>query len=1070
MSMRQTSRHAELRAFLDPVLLFLNVEEPGTVLAARLRIDPAPVDTGSLGDAMFSLFGQLEAADDTEVAFDAGLFRDTLIDAIPLVLGLATAAAPPDGTLFLRRLYDLCLAQYLTSRVASLAGLLRVAGVIPAEGEAPDLDWGVLRRLVSDPAAWATEAHGWGGADPVILHDTLFHALRDLTVSFGGSLPHRLDLDPAEASALNVDSDAVKAYLPMIQDELDAGLVDPASSFLFPFRHEAGLVLLPYRDSAGRSGAGIGAYARGALDRVFDLEDGWAIAVSASGAADLGKVIAIAPGGHQTFDVTGATLTLSAELRLTPDEPFAIVPETPLLAVSAAAFRLGVFHDGDALSLEAALDEVEVRMPAGEDGFLARLLPERATLSIGTLGVRATRDGASLVGGAGLTWRASLGLTAGPARVTMATFVLDPETLSFTVTADVDAKIGPVSAAVEGLGVRLEPRMPEGDEANAELFVGLVPPRGLGLSVDAGPVSGGGFIAHDPDRGRYVGALSLDVGELGIGAFGILDTRLPGQEDGWSLLLFMYASFPAIQLGFGFTLDGVGGIVGVHRGVDVDALFASVRAGTAGRLLAPDDPVRDAPVLAEEAGTLFPVQRNQHTLGPSLRLGWGTPSLVQLDVALAVSLPDPLRIVLIGSLHAALPKENVAIVLLNVDVAGVLDFGASRLDAEGRLYDSHVQLIPIQGGFALRSSWGRSKSLAFSVGGLHPRYTPPPGFPELDRLGTDLSRGSLRVRLWGYFAVTSNSLQLGAGADLRFAAKGFLVEGGLAFDALILLTPFQLDVSIRAWVSISHRGDYLLSLRLEGRLTGPNRWVVKGSVHVKVLLFDVSVGVEASFGSRREVGLDPERVLPYLERALSDPSSWESAGPSTSSVVLDEMAGLLAPDAPAAVSQRTAPLEIRLDRFRAAEVAGPRRFRITGAEVNGRSRALADERTEEFAPGDFRDMTEAERLAAPSFEPLPSGVSLAVGESAEEGPALTAATGPEVIVIDEPDDAPRRSRPVVWAHTVPALRRAGPAAAPAPMLTVEAERWTTTAAPGAGSSWALASEGAGVPALEVELT
>ena len=42
---------------------------------------------------------------------------------------------------------------------------------------------------------------------------------------------------------------------------------------------------------------------------------------------------------------------------------------------------------------------------------------------------------------------------------------------------------------------------------------------------------------------------------------------------------------PPIQLSFGFSLDRVGGIVGVNRRADTDALRAAVRTGTAGDVL-----------------------------------------------------------------------------------------------------------------------------------------------------------------------------------------------------------------------------------------------------------------------------------------------------------------------------------------------------------------------------------------------------------------------------------------------------------------------------------------------------
>ena len=111
-------------------------------------------------------------------------------------------------------------------------------------------------------------------------------------------------------------------------------------------------------------------------------------------------------------------------------------------------------------------------------------------------------------------------------------------------------------------------------------------------------------------------------------------------------------------------------------------------------------------------------------------------------------------------------------------------------DLEGRIYDSVIQGLSITGGFALRSGWGRDRSFAFSIGGVHPGFTPPANFPTLDRMGVDLSRGSsFQFRLGGYFAITSNSLQLGARADLKVQQAGFTVLADVGFDALFIFGP-----------------------------------------------------------------------------------------------------------------------------------------------------------------------------------------------------------------------------------------------------------------------------------------
>src|SRR5699024_11407551 len=130
-----------------------------------------------------------------------------------------------------------------------------------------------------------------------------------------------------------------------------------------------------------------------------------------------------------------------------------------------------------------------------------------------------------------------------------------------------------------------------------------------------------------------------------------------------------------------------------------------------------------------------------HVLGPTLQVAWGTPrNLITLDLALRLTLPEPLRIFMLGIVRARLPDETAPLIKLNLDVAGLLDMGASRFDMEGRLFDSTCSGVAIEGGFAIQMRWSTHGSFAFSVGGLHPGFQPPTGFPDLPRAGVALAR------------------------------------------------------------------------------------------------------------------------------------------------------------------------------------------------------------------------------------------------------------------------------------------------------------------------------------------
>jgi hypothetical protein len=78
---------------------------------------------------------------------------------------------------------------------------------------------------------------------------------------------------------------------------------------------------------------------------------------------------------------------------------------------------------------------------------------------------------------------------------------------------------------------------------------------------------GGGYLYGDEASGQYVGVVQLAFAGVQLSAIGLLSTRLPGGQRGFSLLVLISFTFPPVQLGFGFALTGVGGLIGVHRTV-----------------------------------------------------------------------------------------------------------------------------------------------------------------------------------------------------------------------------------------------------------------------------------------------------------------------------------------------------------------------------------------------------------------------------------------------------------------------------------------------------------------------
>src|SRR6202021_4003240 len=88
------------------------------------------------------------------------------------------------------------------------------------------------------------------------------------------------------------------------------------------------------------------------------------------------------------------------------------------------------------------------------------------------------------------------------------------------------------------------------------------------------------------------GVLQLSLWDtIGITGIGVFDTLMPDGSSGYSFVLVITFTLPPIQLGFGFTLNGVGGLGGVNRTMDTNALQAGFRAHTLDSIMFPADPI-----------------------------------------------------------------------------------------------------------------------------------------------------------------------------------------------------------------------------------------------------------------------------------------------------------------------------------------------------------------------------------------------------------------------------------------------------------------------------------------------
>ncbi|HLT34795.1 MAG TPA: DUF6603 domain-containing protein, partial [Enhygromyxa sp.] len=597
---------------------------------------------------------------------------------------------------------------------------------------------------------------------------------------------------------------------------------------------------------------------------------------------------------------------------------------------------------------------------------------------------------------------------------------------------DLSLALGPLYLGFDGLGLALtlEFGSEHGNLGGANLGTALRLPTGVALALDTPVASGGGLVIVDYEAGEYAGVLDVELFDVGVTAIALLATKLPSGSGAWSLLASLSATFTGLQLGFGFTLNGVGGLIGANRGLDEDALASGIRSGALDGLLFPEDPVRDAARILADMNTVFPVAEGQWVLGPIVKIGWGTPSIIELDLGVIVQLPDPLTISLLGTLSCVLPDDDAAILQLNVDFAGTLNLSEGTLKVDASLRESKVAGFALTGDMAVRAAFIDQPSFLISFGGFHPEFSPPASFPKLARLAIALDTGDdLRVQLGGYFALTSNTLQFGAKAEFWAKAKGLTATGGTSFDALIQFKPFRFSIALKVWVDVRAKDVELLAILLAGKLEGPKPWYIQGVASFKILGVKTRFEVEATIG--RAADQKPRelvRVEDLLIEDLRREGAWSVVPPAHDGegvITCDAGTGPLRvhPAGRIEVRQRVVPLGRRIDHYGEAKLGGADTFTLTGARI-GSSSVASEDIDEWFAAAQYWSLKPAEKLSSPSFEQLPGGVRLGDDEL-DAGEASPFTIDREVVYRDPLARAESRERPgTVVKATALALQRA----------------------------------------------
>ena len=727
------------------------------------------------------------------------------------------------------------------------------------------------------------------------------------------------------------------------------------------------------------------------------VKEGWEFKTALElGLSNAGK-ISIFPNGKVKVAMPGfGGGKISASFKAGfPDKPFTILEIVGGSKIEAQSFKIAIESDinntgAGKFAFRAELNKINVVIDfSGGDGFIKKIGGSGFKAEIDLAFGYAAASGLFIEGSGVFEIQLPLHISLGPVEISGLTIGvgLKQDKLPLSLSGDIKASLGPIVAVVQGIGIISELSFPPARDGNlgaVNIEPKFKPPIGIGLSIDAGVVKGGGYILFDDAKKQYAGALELSIMDtIQVAAICVITTRMPDGSDGFSLLIIISVTFsPGISLSMGFFLSGLGGILGIHRTINVDGLREGVKNNAVDHILFPENIIENITTIIQQITTIFPPKKDQFMIGLMARITWGVPALITIDFGIVIEFASPTKIAILGVVKIALPTEEAAILQLQVNFVGIIDFEKGMLSFDASIYNSRILTFTLEGDMALRLGWGQTKGFLLSVGGFHPQFTPPASLkvPSMKRLTLTILADNPRLVLTCYFAVTSNTVQLGARIDFRFAVSEFKVVGYLYFDALFQFSPFRFIVGIGAGLEVKMGDCTLFGITLDFELAGPTPWNAKGTASFSILFFTIKVRFDEEWGEKNSIEYPKIAVLPKAMEALQLDSNWTTELPlnrstlvSTRDIPSEPGNIVLQPFGSFKVSQTILPIAQVLDKFGDNLPADIKKIDITQVKI-GSNIVTGQYPTESFAPAMFKKLDEKQKLKAPSYEEMKSGI------------------------------------------------------------------------------------------------
>lgn len=644
---------------------------------------------------------------------------------------------------------------------------------------------------------------------------------------------------------------------------------------------------------------------------------------------------------------------------------------------------------GLTLGYYGGIEDLELRMKLSANSFFKMFLKDDPTMKISTSLLYDMQNGLKIDGGAKFHLDFDISkLEIGPVKFDKLSVDLGNLSGSFgdlgmTLGSTFALDFSCLTMSFENLGISFDINFlkPDGSLGDYDFSGSFKFPDGIGISIETPVVKGAGLISYDKSEGTLFSALSLEVlKKFTVGC--IVDADL-GVKDGhyFSLVALISTSFsPGIPLGMGFSLNGVGGCLGLNRMYDADAVSGGVRSGVFGSVFFVDNVMNHLTEMKTAVKQFFPEKKKQFFLGVLCKICF--EPVVTCEFGLLIQAPAPTSIGIVGALKVRVGDTNL--IKINVYFFGDIDFDKGlRFDAS--IVDSEIVGLKLEGDMAFRLFWGGPyKGFGLSIGGFHPAYKPEEGLkfaPNMRRLSLSLNHDIVKIKLETYLAVTSNSFQIGAHLNLQVGWKKFGLIGYAGFDALFVFKPFRFSFSLEVGVAVMVGKAKLFSVDLSLSVEGPAEWRVKGKAYFTVLFIPVKCDFSLTWGKspkeerRATIAVWKDVLLPELLRD----NNWitSSAEQNNDGKEKDENAMLtLQPNDTFSFNQSAVPFDYPMDLCNDALPEDYTSFRLKKVLIIADKEEFSLETSclnNDFAPSLYKELSNEERLSNPSYESVTSG-------------------------------------------------------------------------------------------------